>query len=286
MSRASTVVIYEGPSLIDGKTPIVAILSGITDPSSNAKTGPLAQLWVMLQDASHGEGLKTGQDAGVCGACPFTGGNGCYVTGRSVSAIWKAYRAGAYGAPVDPSDAADMVLAQIRRGIIRGIRLGAYGDPVALPLDVVERLAIPIRDAGAAVTGYTHAWRIEYRLAGQPEPDPEWRRYLMASCHHRRDAESARLQGWRPFTILPEPPEGADPHVWATNQARAQGVALCPAGTERAEELRISCASCGGCNGSKGLEDRRVGFGTTVHGNCVTLRAARKYQGAAGESCQ
>lgn len=271
-------ILYEGASLIDGRTPIVAILTGVFDPSTNAKTGPLAQLWIMLQDLPHGKSLATGQDAGVCGACPFAAGRGCYVTGRSVSAIWKAYKAGAYGAVVAPEAAAATLLFQIKRRIIQGIRLGAYGDPVALPLDIVERLVIPVRDAGAAVTGYTHAWRPEYRLAGQPEPDPEWRRYLMASCHHRRDVESARLQGWRPFTLLREAPEGADPYVWATTQAREQGVALCPAGSERPEHLRVTCSQCGGCNGSKGPEDRRVGFGTTVHGNCFTMRAVRGTQ--------
>ena len=63
----SGVVLYEGPSRIDG-APVVAIACRIADASSNAKTGAMVQTFIMRQDIAPHEALKTGDDASVCGA--------------------------------------------------------------------------------------------------------------------------------------------------------------------------------------------------------------------------
>ena len=47
-----SVVVYDGPSALDG-TRIVAILTGGGQSlSRNEKTGPLAQLWIMRADVA------------------------------------------------------------------------------------------------------------------------------------------------------------------------------------------------------------------------------------------
>ena len=43
------VVLYDGPSLIDG-APIVAIATGLIWPSLNRKTGDMVHVWIMRAD--------------------------------------------------------------------------------------------------------------------------------------------------------------------------------------------------------------------------------------------
>lgn len=268
-------IVYEGPSMIDPSVEIAAIITGTHDPSSNAKTGRLAQLWIMRTDVQHGKTLKDNLDRAVCGACPFAGGQGCYVTPMATASIFKTYKAGNYGPVVSAVDAVSSLKLQMRRRVIDGLRVGAYGDPVAVPLELMERLVLPLREEQAVVTGYTHAWRAEYRTPTQPEPDPGWKKLVMASCHHSRDVSAAQEAGWRVFAALGRPEKKEGSFEAAQASVRRLGLALCPASTERPEQIRLTCAQCGGCDGRKGTDDRRVGFGILIHGSAVVLNAAR-----------
>lgn len=280
-------IIFDGISRIDNKTHIRGILTGVTSPTSNGKTGPMAQLWIVRADMSHGqslsipyEGTERGwpgerpdmADAAVCGGCPFAGGQGCYVTTQATASIHKAAVAGRY--PQETLDTlAPLLMAQHRRGVIAGLRLGAYGDPVALPFELIEDLMNrlqPVRHT-FQVTGYTHAWKAQYRMADQPEPDERWRRYLMASCHHAADSLLAYKQGWRPYVVLPR---GTPEEIRA--YARAADVAICPASDEA--NNRLTCAACGGCDGRSGRQDKRKGFGLALHGGAATLNGGRNTQ--------
>ena len=51
---ANGVILYEGPSLLDGE-PIVAILTGLRSSSCNRKTGAMLQTWIMRADVSPAE---------------------------------------------------------------------------------------------------------------------------------------------------------------------------------------------------------------------------------------
>jgi hypothetical protein len=64
------VIIYEGPSVIDG-APIVAIATGFKSPSSNDKTGTMIQVWILRADIAPHEAQKTGADESICGDCPM-----------------------------------------------------------------------------------------------------------------------------------------------------------------------------------------------------------------------
>ena len=56
-------IIYEGPSVIDGK-PIVAIA---TYSGRNRKTGAMVQTYILRADLNPLDASKTGEDASICG---------------------------------------------------------------------------------------------------------------------------------------------------------------------------------------------------------------------------
>jgi hypothetical protein len=219
-------VLYEGPSLLDGKTPIVAIA---TFRSHNVKTGPMVQTWIIRQRVDPYTAVWNGRDAAVCGDCPYRGGNGCYVNiAHAPKGVWKAYRRGRYHRDLAAAAAAC-------RGL--KVRLGAYGDPAAVPTTVWQQL---VRRA-AGWTGYTHQWKSR-RLDGL-------KRLVMASCDSPEDRRLAKARGWRTFRVRPR---GAP---------RERGEAVCPASVEAGK--RTDCHTCGGCNGQNG---RTLDFVIDAHG--------------------
>jgi hypothetical protein len=68
------VVIYRGPSEIDG-APILAVTTGFKTASSNPKLGHhLLQTWILQEDMSPTEAVATGADSSICGTCALCGG--------------------------------------------------------------------------------------------------------------------------------------------------------------------------------------------------------------------
>ena len=220
------VILYEGPSLIDGK-PIVAIATGLTGRSRNEKTGAMVQTWIMRADVAPHEAAHTGDDASVCGDCPHRGriedgrnvGRSCYVTlFQAPLSVWKAYKRGVYQA------ASREEVAALFAG--RMVRLGSYGDPAAVPV-IVWQSAV-VRAAGW--TGYTHQWRTAPRALAS---------LCMASVETDAQARAARLQGWRTFRVRAE------------GQPLASKLEfICPASAEAG--MKTDCASCRACMGTSG----------------------------------
>lgn len=216
---APGIVLYDGPSVIDG-SPIVGIL---TYDSANPKTGPMAQLWILRADMSPRMAIESGADCAICGGCPHRGrivnglltGRTCYVRiDNAPRSVHEAWARGRYDVAYDAADVA-------AAGTDRQIRLGAYGDPAALPAAVV--LALTSRAAGW--TGYTHQWR-STRIAGHLRP------FVQASCDDVQDLERARAAGWGTFTVLPI---GAAAPAGATECAN--------------ERAGVTCAECMACDG-------------------------------------
>jgi len=113
------------------------------------------------------------------------------------------------------------------RSLIGGqlVRLGAYGDPCAVPVGVWRKvLALAKRH-----TGYTHQWK--------GRRNSEYASFLMASVDSDRDRGAARLLGWRTFRV-----RSADAPVQS-------GEITCPASDEAG--YRRSCASCLACHGAE-----------------------------------
>ena len=205
-------IAYEGPSMLDNQ-PIACIVTGIDRPSLNPKTGPMLQTFIIRADISPVEAVKTGQDSSICGDCKLRGVNGkqrgCYVT--------------VFQAPRQVYDHYHRTnKTKFKPGHARGygVRLGSYGDPVALPLPVIRDM---VKYANTW-TGYTHQWKT---------CDPDFKEYLMASVDSIEEYEEAQSRGWRTFRIAKE--------IYAR-----QNEIICPA-----TRTNTNCLSCGLCNGGK-----------------------------------
>lgn len=216
-------VLYEGPSLIDGE-PIAAIATGIGRPSKNQKTGEMSQCWIIRSDLDPFAALHCGADVSVCGDCPLRGNREtgvarervCYVNvAKCVTNIFDALKRGSYDTPVAVASA----VAEYRPS-----RIGAYGEPTAVPLEAF----LPMMGS-AGRTGYTHRWR---------ECPEEWRAYIMASVDTPAEQVEARNKGWRTFRTR------------LASEPLLPGEIACPASKEGGS--RRTCADCLLCKGGKG----------------------------------
>lgn len=175
------VVLYEGPSVLTDD-PIVAIA---TFKSSNRKTGDMIQTWIMRKDTNPIEASKTGEDEAVCGQCPlrrFHNG-ACYVViGQGPQNIWKSYKRGIYP-NYDPQ-----THAKYFRG--RGLRLGAYGDPAAVPYSVW----VDIVGLSSMCTGYTHQYR-------HSRFDKRLTEFCMVSTHTGKETSRLHQKGVSTFRV-------------------------------------------------------------------------------------
>jgi len=225
-ARYNSVVVYEGPSRIDGK-PIVVFVTGLR-ASNNSKTGNMVQSHIVRSDMSPMEALKTGGDASICGACPLRPQGydgvkywerGCYVNaGQAPLALYRAYVAGNIP-KVTPSE-----LSALTTG--RMTRLGSYGDPAAVPMWVWEAFTRYAKGH----TGYTHQWR-----------SPKLRdvlKWCQVSADSPEDARAARRAGVGSFRVT-RPNEEVMPFE-----------TVCPASEEAGRVA--TCQDCGMCSGLDG----------------------------------
>lgn len=234
-------VIYDGPSMLTGD-PIVVIATGFTRASNNGKTGEMLQTWILPRDIAPHEAVKTGQDAPVCGSCPFASGNGCYVQIQNAPlSVWRAYHVDRY-AKVEPEN-----LPHVFGG--HKLRLGSYGDPAAVPFGIWESALTYV----TRHTGYTHQWRTcDQRFAG----------ILMASVERIQDVTRAEAKGWRTFYVsadgqpLPE-------LLTLTEPMSGRKIVTCPASAEGGH--RTSCEDCGLCDGTY-FADKRTHIMIRPHG--------------------
>jgi hypothetical protein len=225
------VTVYDGPSQIDGQ-PIIAV---ITLKSRNPKTGAMAQLWILRKDITPSQAIRQGKDRSICGSCPLSG-NGtaprvCYVNLMGPEGVFSRFHKGRY--PVVTADR----LARLLTG--RKLRHGAYGDPAALPFDVIANLSALVD----GWTGYTHQF---------DTADSRFSAYLMASADNDARRALAHSLGYRTFTVRP------------LGSVPAQGEIFCPATPEGGH--RTKCITCGLCNGKTGTADRRKDIAILAHG--------------------
>lgn len=237
-------IAYTGPSRINGK-PVVLLVSGENGESSNEKTGPMAQTWILPADVAPHVAIHTGDDESVCGGCPLRGlirknddgtttnyGRSCYVSVRNAPrAVWNAWKSGKY------KHLADSAWSNLKT------RLGAYGDPAAIPFKVLVDL---VNRGSGKWTGYTHQWR---KRKFQP-----LRELVMASTSSVKETREAWRRGWRTFRIR------------KPGEALLPGEFECPASEEAGK--RKTCDTCGACNGIglNGSRSRAPSVSIVVHG--------------------
>jgi hypothetical protein len=239
-------VLYEGPSQLDGKTPIVVIATGFGS-STNRKTGDMIQTWIILQEEKPTDAIRNGTDAAICGDCVHRGdgqgsGRTCYVNaGQGPRAVYDAYRRSRYEHATDANGLLHDAAADVFRNQL--IRFGAYGDPAAAPTWVWSQLGV----LASGCTGYTHQWRT---------CDPALREWCMASVDSREEYTAAKALGWRTFRVRP----------W-TAEDQFDNEVVCPASKEAGAKL--TCASCLACNGTR--RARRSDICISVHGPAPVL---------------
>ena len=210
-------IIYNGPSLLDGK-PIVVIA---TYSNRNTKTGRVVQTYILRADINPLEASKTGEDYSICGDCTMRGtpaadptrkqavGRRCYVNlGQGVLIVWRAYQRGVY----QTGSARDM-------GRGRFVRVGTYGDPAAAPQAVWDELLAE----ASTWTAYSHqsGWR----------PD-----IAMQSADSHTQAVAHWQAGRRTFRVIAD-----------LGELDSANEALCPASKEAGR--RVQCTACKLCKG-------------------------------------
>ena len=227
-ARPLGVILHRGVSPFDGSPYVVIMPLG---KSSNGKTGAMLQTYIIRSHAHPVSAVQSGGDVAICNDCPMRGlvatrkrrGKGknfraCYVNvGQGPTSVYDAFRRGRY-VDYDPA---------LHREFIAGrkIRFGTYGEPVLIPLSLLEHLA----GLSSGWTGYTHQWA-NPSFSG-------YRRFLMASVHGLTgpwSREHAKSLGWRCFRTM----RGGEP---------AADEVLCPASKEAGH--RLSCLTCNLCDG-------------------------------------
>ncbi len=234
------VIIYEGPSVIDGK-PIVVIANSLK-VNKNRKIGNMIQTWILRSDIHPNNALKTGDDFSICGDCMHRGdyiaktdtvtNRTCYVNlyKQGIFSVYHAYKRGSY--PV-----CDFRYLELFKD--RHVRMGSYGDPAAVPVFVWDNLSVLCKD----YTGYTHQWKT---------CDTEYSKYCMASCESVDDYKLANNKGYRTFRVILD-----------QNEARDSLETPCPAQIKDT----VHCDKCGFCDGNNNNSLRR-NITVVFHGAC------------------
>lgn len=225
-------VLWEGPSEIDGG-PILLVASNLTGTRVgshlNRKTGDTVATWILRQDVSPFDALKSRADVSICGTCPLRpqGPPGtmkmraCYVHPGMADNIWQAWRRGRYQriADLPPEPLGGRV-----------VRLGSYGDPAALPRYVLDHILSGTRGH----LGYTHAWRRR----------PDLKDVVMASVDSPEEQEEARTAGWRTFRTR------------LADERLLPGEIVCPASAEGGRRTTcLRCQLCDGAHARRGVRD-------------------------------
>ncbi len=223
-------IIYDGPSLLDGSA-IIVVVTGIENNSSNSKTGSMLQTWILMRDIDPREANKTGADFGVCGNCPHRGiphndptralakERTCYVAiYQAPLNVWKTYHKGGYDHAKGHSAVADI-------GKDRLVRLGSYGDGASVPAYIWDSLLSQAKGH----TGYSHQSNLL-----QSSFDPQITMLSADSLEEAQDAWSKTIRTFRVINTVAELQQDKE--------------ILCPASKEAGK--KTTCEKCLLCSGS------------------------------------
>ncbi len=223
-------IIYDGPSLLDGSA-IIVVVTGIENNSSNSKTGSMLQTWILMRDIDPREANKTGADFGVCGNCPHRGiphndptralakERTCYVAiYQAPLNVGKTYHKGGYDHAKGHSAVADI-------GKDRLVRLGSYGDGASVPAYIWDSLLSQAKGH----TGYSHQSNLL-----QSSFDPQITMLSADSLEEAQDAWSKTIRTFRVINTVAELQQDKE--------------ILCPASKEAGK--KTTCEKCLLCSGS------------------------------------
>lgn len=199
--------IFHGRSEIDDQS----IFAVVTE-SENVKTGSMKQIWILNASVNPLEAIDKGIDSSICGDCKHRGVS-CYVAVfQAPLGIYRAWKRGSY----EKANNFDFLINQ-------NVRFGAYGDPAALPFDLVEEIALKAK----GYTGYTHQWKLPYVQ--------KYQKYLMASVDSVEEYNQAKAMGWRTFRVK------------TAHEEKLTKEITCPASIEAGK--KSTCEQCKLCSG-------------------------------------
>lgn len=228
------VVLYNGPSVLDN-APVVVIA---TFSTSNEKTGNMIQTWILRADVNPLTASKEFKDVSVCGNCPHRHNlkGACYVTLHQAPLnVFKSFKKGIY-----PNFEIQKHANLFKD---RFIRLGAYGDPAAVPFKIWDDLLKITKGS----TGYTHQLKhinFDNRIA----------EICMISADTETQAAQIQKQGFKSFRVKTE------------NMPLLENEITC-----LSVQSGISCIDCGLCDG------KSVNVVIDVHGQ-LTKRFVNKFE--------
>jgi hypothetical protein len=236
-------IIYEGKSLIDGAE-IVVIVTGLATGSDNSKTGDMLQTWILRIDTDPITANRTGLDYSICGDCKLRGiadpdkskgyaaKRSCYVNiGQAPQRVWDCYTTGNSYENIS-GDFEE--IAKISTD--RQVRLGSYGDPMAVPRVVWMALL----KFSSGNTGYSH----------QFNPDSE---FLMISADTEAEARKAWDKKQRTFRSVESVEDIIkDKEILCPASKEAGEIKAIKKGVDPAkyEDFLTTCEKCQLCRGS------------------------------------
>jgi hypothetical protein len=225
LAKNRPVILWRGSSSLEPGRRVVVVLHRT---SKNTKTGPIHQISYydpdLTDSAHHGAG---------CAMCPMK--DPCYANSGYMQWHNKDTFQRLDDMPTIPVRSWARFLERDN-----GVRLGRYGDPATIPLDVTERII----KLTAYRVGYTHFWRER----------PDLMPYLMASVETLEQLNQARGIGWRCYytaRVVGKRLTDNDNVVALRRHLGASGtsgVVVCPHYT--AGQI---CATCKLCDGGGGL---------------------------------
>jgi hypothetical protein len=235
------VVIAEGKSLFTGEQ-LIAVATGVRRPSTNKKTGPLIQVYVLSRDESPSSQAKSRRDKSICGNCKHRQSSlgTCYVDlSRGADRIWAAFHSSRYPEWTDAH-------ATLFSNVV--VRVTAYGDCAALPFNLWQPFVQLVRVNGGVVLGYTHSWR---------DCDPGFRDFCMASVDSKAEYAEANAMGYRTFRIRQKDSPLLPTEIQCPADTHADVSSLC--GIAKGT---VTCRECLACHGGlKGLNVSLVPHG-------------------------
>ena len=211
-------ILWKGKSLIDGER-IMIVATGVFTKTENRKTGDMIQTWILRRDINPMLARRMGEDKSICGDCKHKEQSTCYINlCHGPINIYNAYQDGRYR---------DYTIGDNKYFKDRSIRLGSYGDPSCVPVEVWENICSLVN----SWTGYSHFWKT---------CNQELKKYCMASVDsivgYMKEYEQAQELGWRTFRVRE-----------SLENILTDKECICPASKE-AGVLTI-CEKCNLCNG-------------------------------------
>jgi hypothetical protein len=232
------VVVYDGPSKLDGK-PIICVVNCF-NKSDNEKTGDILQSWIIRKDIHPQDAISTGQDKSICGSCFKRYTKSCYVCiHQAPTNVYHAYKRRRY---------LKFNTDMLKYFVGRKLRVGSYGDPSAIEDTSIWSLLCSVVKGSL---GYTFNWK---------HCDPSLKYYCMASTNTEKEYEEAIDKGWRSFRTRPY-----------LETPLLENEIICPASKEGGEET--DCSKCGMCCGSTSNRKSPV---IVIHGQKHKIRYFRE----------